>query len=80
MVTVGTNSSMHLLMKPVTDVVNSSMLSDESRNCHGWVKDWTKVQHGKRIFFLYSKNDAEKTKNKNQTVKLWAMCPEQRQS
>ena len=31
-VTVGTLSSMHLLMKPVTDVVNSSMTSDKSRN------------------------------------------------
>ena len=31
-VAVGTTSSMHLLMKPVTDVINSSMLSDESPN------------------------------------------------
>ena len=31
-VTVGTTSSMHILIKPVTDVVNSSMPSDESRN------------------------------------------------
>ena len=45
--------------------------------CHGWLKDWTKVQHGKRTFSLF-KNDADKTKNK--TVKLWAMCPEQLQS
>ena len=31
-VTVGTTSSMHLLMKPVTDVVYSSMPSDKIRN------------------------------------------------
>jgi hypothetical protein len=31
-VNVETTSSMHLLMKPVTDVVNFSMLLDESRN------------------------------------------------
>ena len=31
-VTVGTTSSMHLLMKPMTEVVYSSMLLDESRN------------------------------------------------
>ena len=31
-VIVGTTSSMHLLKKPVTDVVNFSMTSDESRN------------------------------------------------
>jgi hypothetical protein len=29
---VGTTSSMHFLMKPVTDVVYSSMPSEESRN------------------------------------------------
>ena len=31
-VTVGTTSSMHLLMKPMTEVVYSSMTLDESRN------------------------------------------------
>jgi hypothetical protein len=31
-VTVGTTSSMHLLMKPVTEVVDSSMPLDESHN------------------------------------------------
>ena len=31
MVTVGTTSSMHLLMKPVTEVIYSSMPLDESR-------------------------------------------------
>ena len=31
-VTVGTTSSMHLLMKPMTDVVYSSMPSEESWN------------------------------------------------
>ena len=31
-VTVGTTLLMHLLMKPVIDVVNSSMPEDESRN------------------------------------------------
>ena len=31
-VTMGMTSTMHLLMKPVTDVVHSSMPSGESRN------------------------------------------------
>ena len=37
MVTVGTTLSMHLLMKPVTEVVYSSMPLDESQNIFHYV-------------------------------------------
>ena len=36
-VTVGTTSSMHLLMKPLTDVVYSSMPSEDSQNIFQFV-------------------------------------------
>ena len=53
--------------------LNSSWILEEGQStqkyllhCHGWLKDWTKVQHGKRTFELYLKITPTKGRTKKQ--------------
>ncbi|XP_052343637.1 uncharacterized protein LOC118364609 isoform X3 [Oncorhynchus keta] len=40
-------------LKTLLQYQNNTYEYVDTNGCHGWLKDWTKVQHGKRTFSIY---------------------------